>query len=138
MDDMVKNVILNILDEVISFTPYGLSEDCYETAFCMECDLRKINYTRQKSFPIYYKNEFLTYYTPDLVLKIDDVESTVIEFKAQKTHGREQPQLIKYLQQLDKKEIVLINFFLDEMTIFSLDYDENNKPILLEDIVERS
>ncbi len=80
----------------------------------------------------------MTYYTPDLVLKLDDVESTVIEFKAQKTHGREQPQLIKYLQQLDKKEIVLINFFLDEMTIFSLDYDENNKPILLEDIVERS
>ena len=116
MNEESKSIIVDIVKEVISHTPFGMSEDVFETAFCMECNLRKISYQRQKSYVVYYKNETLTTIRPDLILYLDYEKPIVCEFKVTQ-NAREKTQILKYLEVLNCHEIVLINFAKKEIKI---------------------
>ena len=136
MNEESKSIILDIFDEVISHTPYGLTEEIYEKAFCMECDLRDIKYLQQEKYPVWFKNRFLTQIIPDLILKLDQ-EPIIIEFKIA-TKPREKKQILKYLDALRAEELLLINFESKELIIKTKTLDVDGKPDLKNEPIERS
>ena len=137
MNEESKSVIVDIVNEVISHTPYGMSEDVFETAFCMECNLRKISYQRQKSYTVYYKNETLTTIRPDLILYLDYDKPIVCEFKVTQ-NAREKRQVLKYLEVLNCHEIVLINFAKKEIKLKTKFIDADGKADLQDEDINWS
>jgi GxxExxY protein len=137
MNEESKSVILDIFNEVISHTPYGLTEEIYEKAFCMECDLRDIKYHQQEKYPVWFKNRFLTQIIPDLILKLDFENPIIVEFKIA-TKPREKKQILKYLDATRAEELLLINFETKELIIKTKTFDEDGKPDLKDEPIERS
>jgi len=137
MNEESKSIIVDIVKEVITHTPFGMSESVFETAFCMECNLRKISFQRQKSYVVYYKNETLTTIRPDLILYLDYDKPIVCEFKVTE-NAREENQILKYLEVLNCHEIVLINFGKQEIKIKTRYINENGTAELLDENINWS
>jgi GxxExxY protein len=86
----------------------GLLESAYEECLCVELELRKIPYERQKELPIQYKG-----ITLDCGYRLDIVvaNSLILELKAcEKLEPIHEAQLLTYLKLTGIKWGLLINF----------------------------
>ena len=91
----------------------GYSEEVYEKAMEVALRLEKIHYENQRILPIFYKNFNIGQSTPDLIINDNKgKEKIVIELKATsaKLGEKEVVQLKKYLEVLNLKKGILINF----------------------------
>lgn len=67
----------------------GLREKTYENALCVELGHQRIGYNQQARYPVYYREEFVDEFVPDLVVEqrvvVDTktVESIINEHRAQ-------------------------------------------------------
>jgi GxxExxY protein len=86
----------------------GLLESAYEECLCVELELKKIPYERQKELPIEYKG-----ITLDCGYRLDIVVATslILELKAcEKLEPIHEAQLLTYLKLTGIKWGLLINF----------------------------
>ena len=86
----------------------GLLESAYEECLCIELELKKIPYERQKELPIEYKGITLNCgYRLDIVV----ASSLILELKAcEKLEPIHEAQLLTYLKLTGIKLGLLINF----------------------------
>ena len=86
----------------------GLLESAYEECLCVELELKKIPYERQKELPIEYKGITLNCgYRLDIVV----ASSLILELKAcEKLEPIHEAQLLTYLKLTGIKWGLLINF----------------------------
>ena len=89
----------------------GFEECIYQKAFEVALRLEKIPYENQRIVPIFYKNFNIGEAKPDLVIS-KDKEKIVVELKAtgSSLSPKEEVQLKKYLEMLNIKKGLLINF----------------------------
>jgi len=85
----------------------GLLESIYENALCIELDLCKIKYERQKALNAIYKNKNVGDFRVDLVIE----EKVVIELKSVERHDSIfEAQILSYMKLGGYKLGLLINF----------------------------
>ena len=104
----LSKIILDASIEVHRNLGPGLLESVYEYCLCKEFKIRKIDYQRQVTLPVIYKNEVLSSdFRIDILIK----NEIILELKAVEillpVH---QAQLLTYLKLADKRLGFLINF----------------------------
>jgi len=110
---MKNEEIKKIAEDVFDALGSGYSEEVYEKAMEVGLKLAKIPYENQRVLPVFYKNFAVGVSRPDLIVKDNDGgEKIVLELKATPTSigMKEEVQLQKYLQSLNMKKGILINF----------------------------
>ncbi|MCC5835446.1 MAG: GxxExxY protein [Opitutales bacterium] len=81
--------------EVSNLVGHGFHEKPYESALVVELRLRGISCQQQRRFDIFYKNEKVGNYVPDLI----DYEKIVVDTKViEKITEREIGQMMNYLK----------------------------------------
>ena len=107
INDLTREVIGAAIEVHKELGP-GLLESIYEECLCIELDLRRIPYERQKQIPVEYKAVKLN---SDYRIDILVSERLVLELKACESllpiHGA---QLLTYLKLTGLKIGLLINF----------------------------
>ena len=99
---------------------HGFREKTYENALCIEFKNNQMNFTKQKEFPIKYKNEVVDVFIPDLVVE----DKIIIELKAvEKIIDEHIGQILNYLRVTGLQVGLIINFKHSELQW---------KPIVLE------
>ncbi len=119
LNDPAENYSNNITDaltyniigaamEVYNTIGRGFLESVYKDCLCVEFNLRKINYSKEKKFEIIYKGvKIPRSYTADFIIE----ESVVLEIKSQNNVIEENiKQTINYLAVSKCKIGLLINF----------------------------
>ena len=86
---------------------HGFREKTYEKAICVEFEDQNLSYSQQMSYPIYYKNNKIDEFIPDLVVENKViVEAKIVESIIDEHRG----QLINYLRISGIKVGLIINF----------------------------
>ena len=68
---------------------HGLREKTYERATCVEFNHQKIIYTKQSKYPVFYRDELIDEYIPDLevegkvIVEIKTVDTIIDEHRGQ-------------------------------------------------------
>ena len=68
---------------------HGLGEKTYERAICVEFNHQKIIYTKQSKYPVFYRDELIDEYIPDLevegkvIVEIKTVDNIIDEHRGQ-------------------------------------------------------
>lgn len=92
---------------VINELGHGLREKTYEKALCVEFDHQAIKYNQQSTFPVYYRNQLVDEFIPDLIVE----NRIIIEIKTVEAFADEhRGQLINYLRITKQKVGLLLNF----------------------------
>ncbi len=107
MRKKIKKIAKDIYNELGS----GYQECVYQKAFEVGLRLQKIAYENQKIVPIYYKKYNVGEGKPDLIIN-DPKGKIIVELKAigAKLSQKEETQLRKYMEVLNIKKGILINF----------------------------
>ncbi|SRR6266568_1019346 len=114
-DDFSTNVILKDLSfqimaaafEVHNTLGFGFLENVYEKALLKEFHLRGIRAEAQREMKVFYKNEEVGSYFPDIVVN----DEVIIELKAVENLNRNhEAQVLNYLKGTGYKLGLLINF----------------------------
>ncbi|MFC1725333.1 GxxExxY protein [candidate division KSB1 bacterium] len=93
--------------EVHSKLGPGLLESIYEEALAFEFSLRKIEFERQKSIVVKYKDQDVGIHRIDFLIE----DQVVLELKAvELMHKIFEAQLLTYLKALNKRVGLIINF----------------------------
>jgi GxxExxY protein len=93
--------------EVLNELGHGLREKTYERALCHEFKLQGIAYSQQAVFPVFYKDEKVDDYIPDLIVK----DRVVVDTKTVDAIGDEEiGKMLNYLRVTGLKIGLLINF----------------------------
>jgi len=99
--------IVGCATSVINEIGHGLREKTYENALSIEFDHQAIKYNQQLTFPVYYRNQVVDEFIPDLVVE----NRIIIEIKTVEALDDEhRGQLINYLRITGKKVGLLLNF----------------------------
>jgi GxxExxY protein len=104
----ISGKIVNAAFEVHSNLGPGLIESVYEVCLAQELEEREINFERQKTLPIQYKNNFI-----DDALRIDLLieNKVIVELKAvENILPVHEAQLLTYLKLSKCRLGLLINF----------------------------
>ena len=92
---------------VLNELGHGLREKTYARALCLEFDTRSIPWTAQKEFPVFYRNQRIDTYVPDLL--VDD--RLVVETKvADSIHPDHVGQILNYLRIAKLHAGIILNF----------------------------
>lgn len=85
----------------------GLREKTYERALCLEFGHRKVKYSQQSKYPVFYRGELVDEYIPDL-----EVENRVIVERktVEAITDSHRGQLFNYLRVTGLKVGLIINF----------------------------
>jgi GxxExxY protein len=105
---MISEFVIGAAIEVHRHLGPGLLESTYETCLAREFQKRKINFQRQKTCPIIYKEDLI-----DDVFRIDFLveNELIIEVKAVEILAPlHTAQILTYLRLLNKKTGLLLNF----------------------------
>ncbi len=109
-DLLEKELVYKIVGCAISIhneIGHGFREKTYEKALCVEFEDQNLSFTQQMSYPIYYKNNKIDEFIPDLIVEnkviveAKTVESIIDEYRG---------QLINYLRISGIKVGLIINF----------------------------
>jgi GxxExxY protein len=85
----------------------GLLEQAYEEALCVELQLQRLNYKRQLSVPLVYKNYRIGEYRIDLLVE----EAVLVEIKSAERYDLVfEAQVLTYLRITGKRIGLLLNF----------------------------
>jgi len=93
--------------KVLNELGHGLREKSYERALCVEFRHESISWTSQKVYPVYYQDEHIDDYVPDL--EVDGrviVETKTVEAILDEHVG----QVINYLRVSDLEVGLIFNF----------------------------
>jgi GxxExxY protein len=86
---------------------HGLREKTYENALCVEFRYQGIKYSQQTQFPVYYRNELVDEFVPDLVVE----QRVIVDTKTVEAIGDDlRGTMINYLKITGLKVGVIINF----------------------------
>lgn len=86
---------------------HGLREKTYERALCLELKFRGLNYDQQKIYPVYYRDEHIDEYIPDLVVGHTLIVETKTVEKITDVHIG---QVINYLKITGLEVGLILNF----------------------------
>ncbi|MEA1972091.1 MAG: GxxExxY protein [Candidatus Cloacimonadota bacterium] len=93
--------------KIMNSIGHGFREKTYENAFCVELLKNNVPFSQQKKFSIYYENEIIDDFIPDLVVD----NRIIIELKTVETINNEHKgQLLNYLRVTGIKVGLIINF----------------------------
>ena len=99
--------IIGAAMEVHSTLGPGFLEAVYQTALAEEFKIRKINFSREKPLPVFYKDQLVGKYQADFIVD----EKIILELKAvSKIHPKHIAQTIHYLTSTGLKLALLLNF----------------------------
>lgn len=99
--------IMNLVFEVHNQLGPGYSEDIYENALTVELTRNNINFERQKSVDIFYKDVRIGVYRLDLIIE----QKIILELKAVKELNELfEQQLLSYLKATGLRLGLLVNF----------------------------
>lgn len=85
---------------------HGLREKTYENSLAVEFKYQGLEYSKQTSFPVYYRNELVDEFIPDLVVeKRVIVDTKTVESIVDEHHGT----MLNYLKITGLKVGVIIN-----------------------------
>lgn len=86
---------------------HGLREKTYENALCVEFRHQRIEYSQQTRYPVYYRNELVDEFVPDLVVE----QRVIVDTKTVETIiDDHRGTMINYLKITGLKVGVIINF----------------------------
>ncbi|MFH1910086.1 MAG: translation elongation factor 4 [bacterium] len=98
----------------------GHKESVYQHALEKEFELRGLNFSREQSIDICYKDQMVGTYRPDFIVE----NKVIIELKALPEIGKPQvEQLWSYLKGCDYKLALLVNFGSKDLDIKRIVYD---------------
>ena len=108
LHEELSNKVIGAAIEVHRVLGPGLLENAYEQCLCQELQVNKIQFRRQVSLPIIYKNTRLNCgYEMDIVVE----EKIVLELKAvEKLQPIHEAQLMTYLRLSGYRVGILMNF----------------------------
>ena len=99
--------IIGFAMEIINEVGCGFREKTYENALIVDLKLNNVNFSQQKSYQVYYKNEIIDNFIPDLVIE----DKLIIELKTVESITDEHiGQLINYLKVSNIKVGLILNF----------------------------
>ncbi|MCK8604075.1 GxxExxY protein [Desulfoferrobacter suflitae] len=92
---------------VVNVLGHGLREKTYERALCVEFENQGLSFQQQHIYPIYYRNQHIDDYIPDL-----EVESRlIVEVKTvDRIVDEHIGQVLNYLRISDLEAGVILNF----------------------------
>jgi len=104
----INSIILDTAIEVHKFLGPGMVENVYRSCFCKELSIRGLNYQRNVSVPVIYKNvELDTEFTIDVLVE----NEIIVEIIAEDTLlAKHEARMQSALKLTDKKIAILINF----------------------------
>jgi GxxExxY protein len=105
-DDPVYRII-GCAMEVLNSIGHGLREKTYERALMVEFRHQGLEYETQRVFPVYYRNEQVDEYIPDLIVDGDVVVDTKTVDAVNNDHIG---QMLNYLRITGLNVGLLINF----------------------------
>ena len=109
-DLLEKELVYKIVGCAISIhneIGHGFREKTYEKALCVEFEDQNLSFSQQMSYPIYYKNNKIDEFIPDLIVENKViVEAKTVESIIDEHRG----QLINYLRISGIKVGLIINF----------------------------
>ena len=93
--------------EVLNELGHGLHEKPYENSLVVEFRLRSIPHIQQPNYPVHYKGEKVSEFTPDLIA----YDAVVVDTKViDRITDHERGQMINYLRITGLKVGVILNF----------------------------
>lgn len=107
LDELSRKVVDSVFSVHKELGP-GFLEKIYEDALCYELEQRGLNFIRQKSIPVFYKNQKMpTEYKLDLIVE----DQMILELKTvEKILPVHEAQVISYMKQCDSPLGFVINF----------------------------
>ncbi len=108
MKDLITDQVIGAAIEVHRQLGPGLLESTYEKCLCIEFDLRKVRYTRQKACNLLYKGILLEEgYRIDFLIE----DEVILEIKSVTDISLiHQAQVLTYLRILNLRRALLLNF----------------------------
>jgi len=92
---------------VLNELGHGLREKTYERALCVEFQHQKIHFQQQHIYPVFYRDEHIDDYVPDLVVE----KRLIVEIKTvDKIIQEHLGQVINYLRITGLEVGVILNF----------------------------
>ena len=99
--------LVGLAMKVINKLGHGYRERTYENAFCIELKKNNIPFSQQSHFPIYYDNQIIDEFVPDMIAD----KRVILEFKTVESITDEHKgQLLNYLRVTGIKVGIIINF----------------------------
>jgi GxxExxY protein len=106
LDKITEKIIGSAIEVHRKLGP-GLLESVYESALCIEFDEIGLNYERQKTLPVYYRNQEIGEFRVDLLVG----NSVVVELKSVERYDPVfAAQVLSYMKLGGYKLGLLINF----------------------------
>ena len=92
---------------VLNELGHGLREKTYERALCVEFQHQKIHFQQQHIYPVFYRDEHIDDYVPDLVVE----KRLIVEIKTvEKIIQEHLGQVLNYLRITGLEVGVILNF----------------------------
>lgn len=105
-EDQAREII-GCAMEVMNVLGHGFPEKVYENAMCVEMRLRGITYRQQPHYDVFYKNELVGEYVPDLIV----LDSVVVDAKTiDNITDHEIGQVLNYLKIARFRVGLILNF----------------------------
>jgi GxxExxY protein len=87
--------------------PYGLDEKIYENALCVDFAEQVISFSQQQRFPVYYHQNLLGTFIPDLIVQNTVIVDTKVVDCFNDVHIA---QMLNYLKITNLEVGLLLNF----------------------------
>ena len=105
-EDLTRQIIGAYYD-VYNTLGHGFLEQVYHNAMVMELRNRGLSCDSQKHIDVFYKNEVIGYYIPDIIVE----DKIILELKAlPELTGEEASQVLNYLKATGMEVGILLNF----------------------------
>ena len=105
-EDLTRQIIGAYYD-VYNTLGYGFLEQVYHNAMVKELRNRGLSCESQKHIDVFYKNEVVGYFIPDIIVE----DKIILELKAlSELTGEEASQVLNYLKATGMEVGILLNF----------------------------
>lgn len=112
---MISKTIQSLAEDVHMVLGAGHSESLYARALGVALQKKQINYEAEKVFPLMYKDEYIGFCRPDLIID----KKIVVEIKCLgQISGTQRLQLLRYMRLPCITEGILINFGPQQVDFF--------------------